>query len=100
MLEFVFELLFEIFGEALLQVVGRRAEEIARRLRPARLGRAVGVGAEIQILGGEQGLVAEDEGLLDAILELPDVAGPRVVLEHLQCRRRGDRPWSPPERPA
>src|SRR5262249_6751713 len=38
--------------------------------------RSLRFGAEIQILGPEERLVAKDEGLLDAVLELPDVAGP------------------------
>ena len=60
---------------------------------------ALGLLAEVEVLGAEQRLLAEDERLLDAVLELPDVARPGALLdggerlrrEALHVRRRAPR---------
>src|SRR5580692_452646 len=49
--------------------------------------RALRLLGEVEVLGGEQGLVAEHERLLDAVLELPDVAGPGALLDAGQSLR-------------
>src|SRR5262249_45227425 len=51
--------------------------------------RAVLVLAQIQVLGPEERAVAEDQPLLDSVLELPDVARPRALLYRRQ-RLRGE----------
>src|SRR5262245_7523777 len=43
---------------------------------------------EIQVLGTDHRLVGEDDGLLDAVLELPHVAGPVVLSDRDERVRR------------
>src|SRR5947209_2595590 len=53
--------------ELLLRLLEREDRRLARR-------------AEVQVVDVEELLLAEDERLLDAVLELPDVPRPRALL--------------------
>src|SRR6185369_6865514 len=77
-----FERLEHVFS---LKLLLRLLEWHDRRLRPC---------AEIEVFQGEQRLIAEDERLLDAVLELPDVTRPRVFLDGPERPRTEAAHWT------